>query len=739
MSESGSPGEVNQVPNTSTPGASQAHATTPASFSTPGGTPEFLTFSTPTPSRSGVPSPNVGVTSAPSHVELTPEGVANNFLELRSLLNQYVSRERDKRVRIHLDYDEPEPALSPGPPIPPFISRDEIADYDFQTKIKMPAHIRTYDGMEDPEDHLQIFTGAARIEKWSNAECCLMFMQTLAGSARIWFNDLPARSIRSFNDLSKGFLANFSQQRRYVKDATVIFQIKQRDDESLREFIERYKKEGLIYVGADEKMRVAGFMNAITSKYLTRDFKKSLHKTLEEALERAEAHIQGEEAVDIKDQRKRENSWRGSSPARKKGNFNSFDRRQKGSDHRRSEEKGHHTNDCFQLKKRIEEAVKSGELAHLVKGVRDKMAEGKGKEVNMVDFDGRVPQKRPLLEAWELHEGQKERTQPLTFVVINIPSNYDVIIGRPGQCAFYMAVSIGHGTVKFPTERGIATLQPSQEAYMVEGENSKSKEDKQMLIINPKYPEQRIRINPSLSQETLSYLEKLLTHYSDVFAWCPEDMTGIPRNIAEHELRIPSDVKPVVQTKRSLAPERSLAACQEVEKLASADILREVKYQSWVANPVMVKKQDNSWRMCIDFKDLNIACPKDCYPLPEIDLKVDSLTGYPFKCFLDAYKGYHQILMKVEDEEKTAFHTDKGIFCYQKMPFGLKNAGATYQRLVDKAFASQIGKNMEAYVDDLVIKSKSEYQMLDNIQETFKNLRKVSMKLNPEKYSFGFE
>ncbi|KAF5756336.1 putative retrotransposon gag domain-containing protein [Helianthus annuus] len=150
----------------------------------------------------------------------------------------------------------------------------QIADYDFQTKIKMPSHIRTYDGSEDPEHHLQIFTGAARIEKWSNAECCLMFMQTLIGSARIWFNDLPARRIRSFDDLSKGFLANFSQQRRYVKDATVIFQIKQRYNESLREFIERHKKEGLTYVGADEKMRVAGFMNAITSKYLTRDFNK---------------------------------------------------------------------------------------------------------------------------------------------------------------------------------------------------------------------------------------------------------------------------------------------------------------------------------------------------------------------------------------------------------------------------------------------------------------------------------
>ncbi|XP_022018983.1 uncharacterized protein LOC110919011 [Helianthus annuus] len=125
MSESGSPGEVNQVPNTSTPGSSQAHVAIPTSFSTPRSTPEFLTFNTPTPSRSGVPSPNVGVTDTPTRIELTPEGVANNFLELRSLLNQYVNKERDKGVRIRLDYDEPEPTLSPGPPIPPFTTRNE--------------------------------------------------------------------------------------------------------------------------------------------------------------------------------------------------------------------------------------------------------------------------------------------------------------------------------------------------------------------------------------------------------------------------------------------------------------------------------------------------------------------------------------------------------------------------------------------------------------------------------------
>ncbi|GJU53690.1 reverse transcriptase domain-containing protein [Tanacetum coccineum] len=133
----------------------------------------------------------------------------------------------------------------------------------------------------------------------------------------------------------------------------------------------------------------------------------------------------------------------------------------------------------------------------------------------------------------------------------------------------------------------------------------------------------------------------------------------------------------------------------------------------------MVKKHDGSWRMCVDFMDLNKACPQDYYPLPEIDWKVKSLCGYPFKCFLDAYKGYHQIQMAESDEEKMTFHTSQRVYCYTKIPFVLKNTGATYQRLVDKAFDSQVGRNIEVYVDDLVIKSPTKEEMLRDIDETF--------------------
>ncbi|GJS95538.1 reverse transcriptase domain-containing protein [Tanacetum coccineum] len=153
----------------------------------------------------------------------------------------------------------------------------------------------------------------------------------------------------------------------------------------------------------------------------------------------------------------------------------------------------------------------------------------------------------------------------------------------------------------------------------------------------------------------------------------------------------------------------------------------------------MVKKSDGGWRMCVDFTDINKACPKDCYPLPEIDWKVESLSRFWLKCFLDAYKGYHQIQMAKGDEDKTAFFAGEGVFCYQKIPFGLKNARATYHRLVDKVFHYQIGRNLEAYVDDMVIKSTSEEEMLADIKETFEKFQSINMKLNPKKCSFGIE
>nr|GFA88012.1 reverse transcriptase domain-containing protein [Tanacetum cinerariifolium] len=203
-----------------------------------------------------------------------------------------------------------------------------------------------------------------------------------------------------------------------------------------------------------------------------------------------------------------------------------------------------------------------------------------------------------------------------------------------------------------------------------------------------------VSIGGTLSAKGRTELCSILKKNLDIFTWKPLDMTGVPRSVAKHRLNIWEGYSPVRQKKRSQAHERAKAIQAEVQKLVETKIMREVYYHDWLSNPVMVKKHDGSWRMCVDFTDLNKAYPQDCYPLPEIDWKVESLCGYPFKCFLDAYKGYHQIQLAKPDEEKTTFHTGQGIqlaepdeekttfhtgqgvYCYTKMPFGLKNVGA---------------------------------------------------------------
>ncbi|GKE00279.1 reverse transcriptase domain-containing protein [Tanacetum coccineum] len=314
----------------------------------------------------------------------------------------------------------------------------------------------------------------------------------------------------------------------------------------------------------------------------------------------------------------------------------------------------------------------------------------------------------------------------MIFVIVRSSSPYNGIIGRQGIRKIQAVPSTTHEILKFLVTGEILTLKSSKiipiECAAVSGPEGQppgayqATEERIKVAINPNYPEQTIMIGSTLTEEGRNKLCDLLQRNLDVFAWKPADMTGVPRHIAEHRSNIREGCPPVRQKRRSQAADINQAIQEEVEKLVDAGILKEAYYHSWLSNLVMVKKHDGSWRMCVDFKGLNKACPKDGYLLPERDWKVESLCGFPFKCFLDTYKGYHQIKMAKEDEEKTTFITSQGIFCYSKTPFGLRNAGATYQRLVDKAFHKQIGRNLEVYVDDLVIKSRTKDEIIRDIE-----------------------
>ncbi|XP_023742246.1 uncharacterized protein LOC111890354 [Lactuca sativa] len=330
------------------------------------------------------------------------------------------------------------------------------------------------------------------------------------------------------------------------------------------------------------------------------------------------------------------------------------------------------------------------------------------------------------------HDKHRKKTALVDFVVIRHATEHNIILGRSALLKLGAIPSTIHGIMKFDTPKGKAMIlaTPSKElqcyTVMKPVEITKGCKRprgnlvKEKDIINENHPDQPINVGCDLPDHTRRALVDLLKRYKHVFAWTPTDMVGVERRVMEHKLMIRPGAKEVKQKKRVQGGDRNRAINAEVTKLTEDGILREAIFPTWIANPVMVRKQDGSWRMCIDFSDLNKACPKDCYPLPEIDQKVESLQGFKLKCFLDAYKGYHQILMSKEDEEKTAFYTDHGTFCYTKMPFRLKNAGATYQRLVDSIFVKQIGRNIEVYMDDMVIKIPDEERMLQDIEETFR-------------------
>jgi hypothetical protein len=150
----------------------------------------------------------------------------------------------------------------------------------------------------------------------------------------------------------------------------------------------------------------------------------------------------------------------------------------------------------------------------------------------------------------------------------------------------------------------------------------------------------------------------------------------------------------------------------EILKLLAAGFICECKNLVWLANPVLVPKKTGQWRMCIDYTDLNRHYPKDPFPLPRIEQVVDSTAGSVLLCFLDCYSGYNQIALKVSDQDKTTFITPHGIYCYTTMSFGLKNVEATYQKAIQKCLESQIGKNIEAYINDVVVKTTDENNLI---------------------------
>ncbi|RDX82662.1 hypothetical protein CR513_36514, partial [Mucuna pruriens] len=282
------------------------------------------------------------------------------------------------------------------------------------------------------------------------------------------------------------------------------------------------------------------------------------------------------------------------------------------------------------------------------------------------------------------------RAISVLYTVVDVEASYNIIIGRPALNRLGVVVSIYYLCMKFPVGREVgsvwansrvacrcykdslrvrmSTMEPTVNVLdldlnprcLYENGRPHSAEDvKEVQIGSLAIHVTQVGMTLGLEEEVR--LVDFLRRDIDVFTWTPKDMPGIDPNFMSHHLSVIQGAKPIGEEKRK-------AVKEETNKLLTIGFIREVQYPTWLANVVMVKKSNGWWRMCTDYTDLNKACPKDPYPLPSIDRLVDGVSGYTLLNFMDAYS----------DEEKTAFITEVGAFCYKVMPFSLKNTGATY-------------------------------------------------------------
>jgi ribonuclease HI len=271
-------------------------------------------------------------------------------------------------------------------------------------------------------------------------------------------------------------------------------------------------------------------------------------------------------------------------------------------------------------------------------------------------------------------------------------------------------------------------------------ENSKITPKEDLEVINLSHDpgiDKPVSISTSLSAVERACFINLLKEYQDVFAWKYDEMPGIDPGLVAHSLNVEPGTKPVVQPARTFHTEVEAQITQEVKKLLAAGFIKPIQHPRWLSNIVPVKKKNGQIRCCVDFRNLNKACPKDEFPLPNMDLLIDSAAGSAMFSFMDGFSGYNQIRMSPRDAEKTAFRTPIGNFYYTVMPFGLKNAGATYQRTMTAMFHDMIHQEIEDYVDDIVVKSKKREDHVEVLRKVFERCRLYKLKMNPLKCAFG--
>ncbi|GKV19153.1 hypothetical protein SLEP1_g29446 [Rubroshorea leprosula] len=659
----------------------------------------------------------------------------------------------------------------------------------YQEGFKIP-HLETYDGSGDPDEHLHTYQAIMRIQIANDAMMCKVFPATLKSTARRLYHKLPKHSIDSYSQLAKLFSNKFASQREIKRMATELMQVHQKEGESLRDYMQRFNKATLDIDNVLDTICLSALLHGLKRGRFLDDLLENPPKTWNE-----EQPPRREE----KKKQKINEQWGKPAEFPKYANYiplalprsqilaqiQHWVRRPLPPLHdslRADKSKhcdyhhvyGHNTEDCQHLKDELEFLARNGKLegyvqkphaqqptqTHFVQGAyrgRPFNSRGQGQRTaaqNQKDRKGLNP------SSLQKHEGPiygfdnqpvpvegvitlpiyvgsepRFRMASVTFLVVKMESAFNAILGRATLCELKAVISQPHLCMKFPTPQGVEVLKGNQKMARASYQDTFKKvelaatpacfenhrptqlepvEPVETVPLNPDVRERTVKIGTKLIEEEWAELLEFLRVNQDVFAWTADEMPGIPAELTVYKLSTDPTRKPVVQKRRLFGPKKQAAIDEEIQKLLQAGFIRRVEYSEWVSNPVLVKKPNGKWRMCIDFTNLNEACPKDPHPLPNVQLLLDN-------------------------QEKTAFYAGDAIYCYVMMPFGLKNAGATYQKLVQIIFKLQIGRNIEVYVDDMIVTSTRAEDHIGDLSETFQNLRRAQMKLNPLKCTFVVE
>ncbi|GKV49801.1 hypothetical protein SLEP1_g56532 [Rubroshorea leprosula] len=490
--------------------------------------------------------------------------------------------------------------------------------------------LETYDGTKDPDDHLHAFYSCMQAQNASDALMCKIFPSTLRGNARTWYYSLPPRSISSYTEMASAFATKCSSRRLIRKTMSELMLVKQRDGESLKNFMSRFNDAVLEVNSFDQAVGITAVISSLSHERFRDSMLKHPATTFSERAEQPRfVREQGPQPQGVRNPPNRQEVKHQNRAQKRK-----FD-------------------DAEWKNQPI--TFTSIDLNTVVTPHNDPLVTSV--TINNCEYDGpiygfnnqSVPVEGVLTMNVAFGSGRSYVTPSVRFLVVKMASSFNVVIGRPTLTEIRAVVSQSHLCMKFPTLTGITMLRGNQEIGT--------------------------RLSPDERTELIAFSE-----LTKMFLHGPQQ---ICREFPLRFLNInsaPIHKKPVVQKWRLFGGERLTVIKEEVEKLLQAGFVRRVDCCEWVANPVP---------------------------------------------------------MAPEDEEKTSFYAGNEIYCYVMMPFGLNNAGAIYQKMVTIVFQAQIGRNLEVYVDDIVVKSLKARDHLTDLEETFNNLRKNIMRLNSAKCIFG--